>query len=413
MPPFSLDLDFSVKDCLDSYPQTLPVFQSFGFHDFDSPQVREKLGPFLKLRTLLKFKSIDAETFLDRCRAAVTGSTTSPEAAAQPADIRGARPTLLALLPCGLKVSLNNALQGFAEELAQTNTPLAYLAEGNVNHELSYYPYIDSVESVDELPDLILSSDINAFYHHRFLERFIEPGHFVSVNGPMAPQMADIGFADPHGHFTMFCANTLVVVHVKDIRPDLAPPDAWEDLLHERYRKSIIMRGMDSFFCSGVLVPFFRLFGNEAIPKLAANVCGGVHPSQMVKMIDTHAEGTPPLFIMPWFFAHRIKAKERTEILFPREGPFISPVQLLVKKSKREELAQVVDFLMSRALHQHCSDNFFPSPHPEVSANLPEGKRLFWIGWDFIYRHDLEGVKREIGETFTNEYLRTGGGGCS
>ena len=49
-----LHLDLSVKDCLESYPQTLPVFQSFGFHDFDSPQVREKLGPLLKLRTLLR-----------------------------------------------------------------------------------------------------------------------------------------------------------------------------------------------------------------------------------------------------------------------------------------------------------------------------------------------------------------------
>ncbi|MGD9947451.1 MAG: ABC transporter substrate-binding protein [Desulfobulbus sp.] len=409
MPPLHLDL--SVKECLDSYPQTLPVFQSFGFHDFDNQQIREKLGPFLKLRTLLKFKNIDATTFLDRCQVAVVPQTES--AATSAADIRGAQPTLLALLPCGLKVSLNNALQSFAEELAQNDTPLAYLAEGNVNHELSYYPYIDSVETVEELPDLILSSDINAFYHHRFVERFIKPGHFISVNGPMAPQMAEIGFADPHAHFTLFCANALVVVHVKDIRPDLPPPIAWKDLLQERYRKSIIMRGQDSFFCSGVLVPFFRLFGSEAIPKLAANVGGGMHPSQMVKMIDTHVENCPPLFIMPWFFARKIKAKDRIAILFPEEGAFISPVQLLVKKSKREELAPVVDFLMNRSLHQHCSDNFFPSPHPEVISNLPEGKKLFWIGWDFIYRHDLEQVKREIGEAFTAEYLRTGGGTCS
>ena len=407
----SLHLDLSVKQCLDTYPHVLPVFQSFGFHDFDNPQVREKLGPFLKLRTLLKFKNIDGETFLNRAQAAL-GSATEPEATAA-ADIRGAQPTLLALLPCGLKVSLNNALQSFAEQLAQNDTPLAYLAEGNVNHELSYYPYIDSVESVEELPDLILSSDINAFYHHRFVERFIKPGHFISVNGPMAPHMAEIGFADPQAHFTMFCANALVVVHVKDIRPELPPPAAWSDLLEERYHKSIVMRGQENFFCSGVLVPFFRLFGGAAIPRLAANVADGMHPSQMVKMIDTHAENCPPLFIMPWFFAHRIKAKDRIEIIFPQEGAFISPVQLLVKKSKRQDLAPVIDFLMSPSLHQHCSDNFFPSPLSEVQSNLPLGKKLFWIGWDFIAQHDLERVKRTIGEEFSMVYLRTGGGICS
>ncbi|MBM9616815.1 ABC transporter substrate-binding protein [Desulfobulbus rhabdoformis] len=403
-----INLDLSVKECLDSYPQSLPVFQSFGFHDFDSPQVQEKLGPFLKLRTLLKFKNIDADTFLDRINTAVvTSESPTPTTAA---DIHTAQPTLLALLPCGLKVSLNNALQSFAEELAANKTPLAYLAEGNVNHELSYYPYIDSVESVDELPDLILSSDINAFYHHRFVERFVEPGHFVSVNGPMAPHMQDVDFADPRGHYTMFCGNALVLVHVKDVRPELEAPKAWQDLLEEKYNKSIIMRGQEDFFCSGVLVPFYRLFGSEAIPKLAASVCDGMHPSQMVKMIDTRSDNCPPFFIMPWFFAHKIKAKERIDILFPEEGAFISPVQLLVKKEKREALSTVVDFLMSRSLHQHCSDNFFPSPHPEVVPNLPEGKKLFWIGWDFIYTNDLEQVKSEIGATFTKEYLRTGGG---
>lgn len=407
-----IHLDLSVRDYLDRYPETLAVFHRSGFHNFDNPQVREKLGPFLKLRTLLTFKNIDAEEFLGRCRAAIAASTGSG-AASSPAEMHAAQPTLLAMLPCGLKVSLNNALHSFAEQLAQIGTPLAYLAEGNVNHELSYYPYIDAVESVEELPDLILSSDINAFYHHRFLERFVAPGHFVSVNGPMAPRMAEIGLADPRSHFTLFCANALVVVHVTDIRPDLPPPARWQDLLNERYRKSIVMRGQDDFFCSGVLIPFFRLYGNEAIPRLAANVCGGLHPSQMVKMIDSRAVDCPPLFVMPWFFAQKIKAKERIAILFPEEGAFISPVQLLVKKDKRAALAPVIDFLMSRDLHQHCSDNFFPSPHPEVADSLPAGKRLYWIGWDFIYGHDLEQVKKRIGADFTAEYLRTGGGRCN
>lgn len=406
-----IHLDLSVKDCLDGRPETLPVFQSFGFHDFDSPQVRDKLGPFLKLRTLLRFKRIDPELFLARCRQAADADS-SYEPASSAADVKAARPTLLALLPCGLKVSLDRALQTFAEQLAADNTPLAYLAEGNVNHELSYYPYVDSVESVDELPDLILSSDLNAFYHRRFLERFVLPGHFVSVNGPMRPRMAEMGYADPHGHFTQFCANALVAVHVKDVRPELAPPVSWADFLKPEYRKSIIMRGQDSFFCSGVLVPFFRLFGMEAISRLAANVCGGMHPSQMVKMIDARAESAPPFFIMPWFFARKIKAAERIEILFPEEGAFVSPVQLLVKRNKQAELAQVIDFLMAKPLHQHCSDNFFPTPHPEVADIVPAGKKLFWIGWDFIYENDLEQVKKSVGEAFTTEYERTGGAGC-
>lgn len=405
----SIHLDLSVQDCLSLFPQTLPVFQQFGCHDFDDPQVREKLGPFVKLRTLLAVRRIDAQSFLDRCHERLSPAPDQPE----PGDLHGAKPTLLALLPCGLKVSLDRALHNFSEELARGGAPLAYLAEGNVNHELSYSPYIDAVESVDELPDLILSSDINGFYHRRFLERFLAPGHFVSVNGPMAPRMAEIGLADPKGHFTMFCTNALVVVRVRDIKPHVPTPGAWADLLEPCFHKAIILRGQGDFFCSAVLTPLFRLYGRAAVERLAANVCDGLHPAQMVKMIDARAANCPPLFVMPWFFAQKIKARERVEILFPREGAFISPVQLLVKREKRAALAPVIEFLMGRTLHQHCSDTYFPTPHPEVADKLPEGAGLFWIGWDFIYDNDLERIKKELGETFTAEYRRTGGGTCS
>ncbi len=404
--------DMTVKEFIDRRPETLPVFRSFGFHDLDKQAVRDKLGPFLKLKTLLKYRNIDSQTFAERCR------TASAEAQEQGvdhtvADIRGATPTVLALLPCGLKVSLDKALQDFVEQLKADDKPLDYLAEGNVNHELSYYPYVDSVESIDELPDVLLSSDLNSLYHHRFLDRFVKPGNFASVNLSMHPQLAEIGYADPHGHFTMFCANVLVLVRVKNTTSTVAPPIAWGDLLQPEYRKSIIMRGQDSFFCSGVLVPFFKLFGIEAIPQLAANVCAGLHPSQMVKLINSGSRDIPPFFIMPWFFTRKIKDADRVEVLFPEEGAFISPVQLLVKKKKKEELAAVTDFLLSEQLQQHCADNLFPAPHPAVRNRVPAEKKLYWIGWDFIYANDLEQVKSTVGELFSREFLRTGGATCS
>ena len=407
----NIHLDTSVRDFLGQHPETLPVFRTFGFQDFDNQVKRERLGPFLKLRTLLKHRGVDVDAFLGRCAEAIEEDALNAPAPA--VDLYRERPTLLALLPCGLKVSVDRALQALAEDFEAKGAPLAYLAEGNVNHELSYYPYIDSVESADELPDIILSADLNAFFHQRFLQRFVLTGGFESVEAGMNQRLGAVGFSDPRGCFTPFCANPLVLVYVKDVDLDIPAPEAFEDLLEPAYERSLIMRGQGDFFCSGVLLPFYRLFGRDAVVRLARRVRQGMHPSQMVKMIDGRAANTPPLFIMPWFFAQKIKARDRVEIIFPREGAFISPVQLLVKRDRRKHLRAVTDFLMGEALHQQCSQNFFPSPHPSVPDGVPEGKKLFWIGWDFIYQNDLETLKKEVGQAFTAAYREGGVPQCA
>jgi ABC-type Fe3+ transport system substrate-binding protein len=145
---------------------------------------------------------------------------------------------------------------------------------------------------------------------------------------------------------------------------------------------------------------------------LASSVCAGMHPSQMVKMIDSGSEKIPPLYIMPWFFAQKIKHTNRIEIIFPDEGAFISPIQLLVKRSRTSASERIIDFLMSRELHQHCTDSYFPSPHPEISHNFPSDRKLYWIGWDFIYNNDLGSVKKQIGDIFSKECIRSGGTQC-
>jgi hypothetical protein len=46
----------------------------------------------------------------------------------------------------------NRVFENFASEFTGDKEMFNYHIEGNVNHEVSYYPYIDSVESIEELP---------------------------------------------------------------------------------------------------------------------------------------------------------------------------------------------------------------------------------------------------------------------
>lgn len=133
---------------------------------FENREVLESLGPLLKLKTALSMVSVNKDSFIELLNKAVLDSEAKGDFTLEDSPERQKELTLLALLPCGMKMPFNRAFDDFSAEYGrQMNNVLHSLVEGNVNHELSYYAYIDSVTSIDELPDIIISSDINSFYH--------------------------------------------------------------------------------------------------------------------------------------------------------------------------------------------------------------------------------------------------------
>jgi ABC-type Fe3+ transport system substrate-binding protein len=384
-------------------PVAVQVLQNFGFHEIVSSDILNKLGTVLKLSTFLRHKNIDPEKFIEQYNDLKQNISMSN--VSENENLLFPKPSLLALMPCGLKAGIDGALENFTNKLCEQGHPVTYRSEANVNHEISFYSYLDSIQTECELPDILLSADFNSFLHQRFLNKFVSKGFFKKVSSAMHPLLANVGYDDPKGNFTMFSANILVLVRVKDTDSPVSQPDSWCDLLDEKCRKKIVIRGQNNFFCSAVLLPFFKLFGIDGVLKLADSVVDGMHPSQMVKCIDSGSRTIAPFYIMPLFFAKKIKRTDRIDILFPREGAFISPVMLLVKNHCAENTSKMVEYLTGKELQQHCADNYFPSVHPEVNNPYVPDSRLFWIGWDFIYNSDLAAIKSKLAEEFTSKYL--------
>jgi ABC-type Fe3+ transport system substrate-binding protein len=319
--------------------------------------------------------------------------------------------TVLALLPCGMKMPFNRAFDEFIQQYNDRHdTRLHYLVEGNVNHEVSYYAYIDSVESIDELPDVIISSDINSFYHEAFKRRFLGGDHFVGLTPNTAnPDLDSIDFSDPTGQFTMLSANLLVLVAIRDRVPDLPENPSWRDILSEKYTNAVVMRGQKEFFCNGVLLPFYKMYGEDGVRQMGRSIRTGVHPSEMVKMIDGSDDNVAPLYIMPYFFAQKIKHREKVTIHVPREGAIVSPVQMLVKKKSLEAVSEITDFLLGETLGQICADAFFPSVHPNVQNPTAGVSPLLWLGWDYILERDVGQTKKDIESIFMASFHESGG----
>lgn len=400
--------EMTIAAILEALPGALSLFKAHGMGKFEAEEVRQTLGSVLKLRTALSMARVDVEVFTASLNAML--EETGPGDFA--VDYSAQRDlTMLGLMPCGMKMPFKRRFDEFAARLTGSrDRPFHYLIEGNVNHELSYYPYIDTLNTIDELPDVIVSADINSFLHHRFIRNFVVPGYFHALPPErLNPDFAAAEYLDPAGQFTMLSANILVLVVNRRHLDELPVPGRWSDLLDPIYADSVVMRGQDGFFCSGVLMPFYRWFGFEGIKIMARTVKAGLHPAEMVEQIEKNRPEAAPFYIMPLFFAQRLKDRSTFDIVFPAEGAIISPVFMLLKKDREADAAAIAEFITGREMGQFCADAGFPSVRSDVDNHLPPGCKLSWMGWDFIREEDPAEVKTQIEKVFCAAFKNRSG----
>jgi ABC-type Fe3+ transport system substrate-binding protein len=401
----------SVYQILSKYPFLLKIFKQHGMEKFEKKDVLEQLGPLLKLKTALSVVSVNKDSFIELLNQAIADNEARGDFTLADSPERQKELTLLALLPCGMKMPFNRALNDFSTEYTKrTGNVLHSLVEGNVNHEISYYAYMDSVTSIEEMPDIVISSDINSFYHKSFRDNFLSSDNFVNLSpSPMNSVFEAINFADPRGQFTMISGNLLVLVTINELMEGHAKPESWNDILKDEFRNKVAMRGQNGFFCNGVLLPFYQMYGTEGIKKLASSVYMGLHPSQMVKMVDSKKDDVPPMYIMPYFFAMKIQDKSRVSITVPKEGAILSPVQMLVKREATERVKEITDFLCGKKFGEIAAKAYFPTTNPEVKNKMDDLGSLYWLGWDFLLNNGIGALKKEIAEVFNKQFMTTGG----
>lgn len=390
---FSL-LDLTVREVVIRHPEALPVFEANGLSMFADDAIRFTLGAAVRLRTALKAAGINAELFKQKLDDAIV--TAMSRTNSQPALLPVSRAlNLFALLPCPLKVPLEEAFNRFLTTLTpEERTNLTYCIEGNANSQLDYADYADHFESLDDMPDIIITPGFNSFFHPHFVEHFINTGRFTSINSFAGDRHLEaMGITDPDGHYTLLAMNLLVIVVDHTRLGDRPIPHCWTDLLNPEYVKSIAIRGnRDGSFCETLLLSLYKDFRNDGLARLGRNVAWGWHPSQMVKAAGSGKEDTPAISVMPLFFANTIKNRENVTIIWPTDGALVSPVTMLIKADKREELKYLIDFLGGPEVAAICAGAAFPAVHPEVDNHLPENATFKWIGWDYVKNRDLKSL---------------------
>ncbi|NLE73120.1 MAG: ABC transporter substrate-binding protein [Actinobacteria bacterium] len=388
-----------IGELLHQHPQLLDVFRAKGFKAETTSELIDSLGEDTMLKTVLSVKGIDPALFLVMLNERL-GTDMALQQIAYDFYDPDAPVNLLVKTACPINALFKDQLyERVAQNEADTGRRVnTYLVDGcNAPHAFDRFWEPDTI---DGLPDIIMSMSFDEMYDGRFVEKYVTKGHFENVLRPIRSGYEYLDCEDDA--YTLIAALALVIVVDEAKLGDLPLPRRWEDLLDPMYRDKIVGFGNNGRIFEYSMYYFFKEFGPEGVKKIAENTKGIFHAAKMTKLVGTNNRDAEAIYIMPLTFAEMCR-KQKTTIIYPEDGAWMIPMSCLVKKEKKEELAGIIDFVV-HTYGQMCADMSAVAFSPKAVNRVGPEIKLKWLGWDHIKGTDMWGHGKAICEDFHAVY---------
>jgi ABC-type Fe3+ transport system substrate-binding protein len=178
----------------------------------------------------------------------------------------------------------------------------------------------------------------------------------------------------------------MVFVVNRQVLGERKAPQSLHELVFTDYHNSVAYPNEDEDLKNALLTYLYKVGGDDAVLRFAKNCLQPLHPSQMVK--SRRIEQKPAIMIMPYFFAKIAQEEKHFEIIWPEEGALAIPIFLAMDDRMNEDERKALQcFFTEEACIVLAKQGYFPSSVPGVENEML-GK-LWWLGWDFIYEHDV------------------------
>ncbi|WP_321530988.1 ABC transporter substrate-binding protein [uncultured Desulfuromonas sp.] len=406
----SIQPQMTIKQIIETWPQTLDVFTANGFEQFSQPEMIDRVGRFLKLESALSQKGYDCAAFIallqERIDAAdQQADITLVERQRQDYDI-----DLAGLLPCPVRMPLLEVVTREVESF-ETQTGLrvrSRLEAASVGADWME-EHIHQATSVAELPDLFVSAGFDVFFDPQGIGGYCRDGLFAALEYPAVNGDFDgMTLADPRHAYSMISVVPAVFMVDKQQLGDLPIPRTWADILEPIYAGKISLPVGDFDLFNAILLTLHKEFGDEGIERLGRSMLSSLHPAQMVKTASRQQDDKPLVTILPYFFTRMATHVPSVEIVWPEDGAIISPIFMLAKRDRLDELRPLADLVAGEEVGTILAQKgLFPSLNPQVKNSLPEVAPWKWLGWDYIYQQDIAGLIRHA-ETVFNRAVAGG-----
>lgn len=375
-----------IETILNKYPESIEFFASKGFENLKLEDGRKLLGR-LNLDIVLKTKNISIDGFSQMLDDFIELSRNSADITLNKKTKRTKGVKVVGLLPCPVRVPLLEQFDAFVEnseydieyDLKAASHGLEWL-KGVVREETDY----------NKLADVYLSAGFDLFFDENLMGKFKKANVFKDGVKYSKYNHEFKDLRDPSGDYSILAVVPAVfLVNSKELN-GREIPKTWGDLLKPEFEKSVSLPVSDFDLFNAILLNIYQMYGEDGVKKLGKSLIQNLHPAQMVKS-DRMEINRPTVTIMPYFFTRMTKEGGTMIPVWPEDGAIISPVFMLTKREKIEQIQDMIDFLASKEVGEILSHKgFFPSVNPEVVNGTPQGKKYKWLGWDYIYNNNLQ-----------------------
>lgn len=372
----------SLYDITEKYQQAIELLEQYGFENIKDKALRQTVGKNVSLEMALKMKNIDAEVFLPQLIEKI-------ELEGDNADVK-----IKGVLPCPVRIPL---LEGFENWLKENQTSLGIHIEYELKAASMGVDWIKEAilhkDSPDIIADIFISAGFDLFFDKKLIGKYKEQGVFEDITGfehyNKDFDNDEIKLKDPDNQYSMLAVVPAVFLVNKDELGNRKMPESWQDLMSAEFEQTVSLPIGDFDLFNAILLNIYKRFGADGIERLSKSLLKSMHPAQMVKShMDKNKK--PIVTVMPYFFTKMMKEDGPMVPVWPKDGAIISPIFMLSKKAKKEQLKPIIDFLSSQQVGEILAHNGrFPSVNPKVDNRIPAGNKYMWLGWDYIKNNDI------------------------
>ncbi|MFA7055988.1 MAG: ABC transporter substrate-binding protein [Candidatus Cloacimonadales bacterium] len=395
----------SLLSIVERYPETEPVFTSNGFPQMDDKAKREQFAKSISLKMALTLKQIDFETFSNLLVDAIERDDSEVDASLNSKALSGSEKAIkvIGALPCPVRIPLLEKFNSFTKQLKEE---LGTEIESELKAASMGLDWVEEhvkeVTDAQKLPDIFISAGFDMFFDKAMFGKFKEQGVFADYS-PIQNYnhlFADIDLKDPKQHFSLLGVVPAVFLINTQELGDLPLPTSWADIMKPEFEKKVSLPVGDFDLFNAILLSIYKKYGDDGVEKLGKSLLESLHPSQMVKSAKKR-DNRPIVTIMPYFFTKMVKEGGTMKAVWPSDGAIISPIFMLTKADKQAELQPIVDFFASQQVGEILAHSgLFPSVHPNVDNRIAENNKFMWLGWDYIYSHDISATIKHCEQLF-------------
>ncbi len=400
-----VDLSRSLHYFVNKYPEVKDYLIGQGLTQVEDPKLLDSIGKNITLEILVQSKGINKELFVKQLEEIISESRANVDTTLfEKEKNTEATIRIQGILPCPVRIPLLEGFEGWLEE----TTP-EYRA--SVDYELKAASMgvdwlkesLEKNSSDEEIADVFLSAGFDLFFDERYIGHLKKEKVFEDIvdydhyNKDFDNDY--ISLKDPDMDYSVIGAVPAVFLVNKDALGERKMPSTWEEILNGEFENSVSLPVGDFDLFNAILLNINKTYGMEGVRKLGKSLMKAMHPSEMVKS-NTKPE-QPAVTIMPYFFTKMVRGNGPMVAVWPKDGAIISPIFMLSKRSKKEEIKPIVDFFASEEVGKILSHNGrFPSTHPNVDNQITPDNKYMWIGWDYIKSNDIGKLIEECMDVF-------------